>query len=405
MLSGIALAGDAAPTEKKDLSQMSAVDDNGNLSIGKCIAKGNTDFGSFIRSLIALDGFWYGISEPWKDVLMRNQCHVTDLSNLVKQQDAIQKYIRDAFLTCKAEKIPSLKRALTDVTAEIYYVRNVVNPAFGLGLLPANIKASKLKDEKDKEKAGVVFTSELFLDKGKLYSDMKKKYGDKNKYFFIEDFDDKFSWFEQKYADRKDSYVVCERGGWKDVADKWNEFRDTILYGGAFKDFAKDVKTAAKRSKERRDQILDTSASKSFWASTAEQFQMNINGLSAGDGWDEISAEWDKYSPGKKDKPKEEPSEGNTDSTDTSNEKAVATQSEFLHAYTKSVVTMDFMKHYGEMEVHFRTNYGLVSDSAIGGILAEMDALNKEILDSLTPLDKIDQCTAKMNNRQCPNKK
>src|SRR3990167_7168103 len=99
---------------------------DGKLSLIKCIQKGGLDFWAFWDSVIYSDNLSEGVIEPWNDVLELNQCHSSDVLMLAKKQDALRKAIRDAFMTCNTQKIPSLKEKFLRITAEIYYVRHVV---------------------------------------------------------------------------------------------------------------------------------------------------------------------------------------------------------------------------------------------------------------------------------------
>lgn len=133
--------------------KVSAQDDidafvGGELSVGRCAAKGNIDFELFLNASSYSDGFYESFFEPWKDILDRNQCHSVDVGNLVKQRDSIRKFIRDAFLTCNTERLPSLEQAFWKLNAEIYYVRHVVDEDVVSGL-PNNVLAGKMEKEPD----------------------------------------------------------------------------------------------------------------------------------------------------------------------------------------------------------------------------------------------------------------
>jgi len=202
-------------------------DSQGNLSVLRCIQKGNIDFSAFLSSMIYNDSFYEGIIEPWKDVLMRNQCQSNDVYTLIKQEDKIRSMIRDAFLTCNNQSIAQLKKSYQKLMVEIYYVRHVVDNGLVIGL-PVPVQVSLFKDATK-------------ISRTQLYNDMSKKYV-KADFMSQNDFDLLFSKLESKYTSRKDKYVSCEQSAWEPVGNKWNEFVKFFKEDGAgLKDAGKTI--------------------------------------------------------------------------------------------------------------------------------------------------------------------
>ena len=200
-------------------------DSQGNLSVLRCIQKGDIDFGAFLSSMIYNDSFTEGILEPWKDVLDRNQCQSGDVYSLIKQEDKMRSAIRDAFLTCNNQAVPQLKKAYQKMMVEIYYVRHVVNSALITGL-PVLAQTTS-------------FTEAAVVDRNQLYRDMSAKYV-KESFMSQADFDLLFLKLESKYADRRTQYLDCTKSSWEVVGNKWNAF---IKF---FKEDAAGLKEAGK---------------------------------------------------------------------------------------------------------------------------------------------------------------
>jgi hypothetical protein len=179
------------------------------LSVARCLAQGNHDFILFLRSMSFNEGPVSAAVELWKDVLARNQCQSQDVLRLLKQADKIRAAIRQAFLTCATHKLPGLKTAYNRTLVEIYYVRNVVDSSFVLGM-PFEVLTLQVGTEEA-----------LNFD---LYNTMREKYV--NNFFFTQvEFDQIFINLESKYRDRKNSYIVCDTGDWNEVKEKWDEFK------------------------------------------------------------------------------------------------------------------------------------------------------------------------------------
>src|SRR3989338_4696742 len=159
------------------------------LSVGRCISKGGLDFGLFWNSVIYNDDLKEGVIEPWKDILNRNQCQAFDVIGLVKQQDSVRSMVRDSFLTCDTDQLPNLKMAFHKLTAEIYYVRHIVD-----GGIVMNLPYDLLKHR--------FFQESAIMDRTKIYNDMRKKYV-KEDMLQQDQFDQLFLLLETKYGPGK----------------------------------------------------------------------------------------------------------------------------------------------------------------------------------------------------------
>ncbi len=360
---------------------------DGNLSVIKCVAKGGLDFGLFLDASIYNDSLKEGIVEPWYDVLRRNQCHTNDIYGLIKQQDKMRKAIRDSFLTCKTQKLPQLKKAFNKMTAEIYYVRHVINSGLIISL-PFDIVNYPL------------FKKSVEIDRSIIYNEMYTKYVNKNS-FTPEDFDKFFLQTESKYQDRKAEYINCEKGSWQAVGEKWNEFVEFFSEEGAgLKEAAKSIgaKAAADKGPSLKNEVTGMKIVELF--TTDESFtdylgsfvQMNVNNLEPADSLEEVSSFLSKDSAG-----------GGGGRGVSSGEVAASK--------TASDRLFELEKTESEMRSHFDTLYRKSGDESLELILNNLDGrnINKDddglleiINNSFVPLSEMEKMTDKMVKRQCP---
>lgn len=337
---------------------------DGKLSVGKCVKKGNLDFLLFLNTLIYSDGFYEGVVEPWKDVLMRNKCHATDVSGLIKQQDKIRKSIRDAFLTCNTQKLPPLEKAFDKLNAEIYYVRHVIDGKIVLSL-PFDILSTRMIGDPDS----------LYTPKSQLYAEMKEKYV--NKTLTIDEFDLLFSKLDFKYQDRKNTYIICENDSWKAVAEKFEEFINTA---GGITPAWNEAKKAVGR---RAEKIVESVTDGGLEAWYEGRFKLNLNNLPFKEGLSEIGGNMDKYLP---------------------NFEGAPSQGAFLEAMAVVDKAYDLDKIREEMASNYYSLYKETSDAGIQSLVEGLTGYNKIILDSFKPLDALLKGTKFMNSKQCPGK-
>ncbi|MFH1284822.1 MAG: hypothetical protein ABIH78_04545 [Candidatus Peregrinibacteria bacterium] len=335
---------------------------DGNLSIARCIAKGNTDFILFLSASSFSDGFIEGIFEPWYDVITRNQCQSADVLGLIKQRDKIRRYIRDAFLTCNNQKLPSLEATYYNVSAEIYYVRHVVEGDIVVSL-PYNILSTRMMEDEES----------LYYPRDLLYNEMLDRYvndGSMTKSAF----DDLFRKLEFKYKERKKSYVICENDSWEQVAEKWNEFLNTV--GGitpAWKNLEKGVGG-------RAEKIVEAATDMGIEDYLKGLVQVNLNNMGLKPGFEEISQNIGNYLP-------------NVD---------IPTQEALLNAIELSEKEFNTELERQILMSEFEVMYRDISDSSVELITRELDALNQVILNSSDPLSSLLDCVEGINDRQCP---
>ncbi len=253
--------------------------EDGNLSVIRCFAKGEIDFGIFLKSLIYNDGFVEGVLEPWNDVLVRNQCHSNDIYSLIKQEDKIRSAIRNAFLTCNNENVPQLRKAYSKLLMEIYYVRHVVK-IISKKMLPAAAQTALLKEA-------------AMVDRNVLYSDMRDSYVN-GSFLNQEDFDQLFLHLENKYAERKNQYIDCEKSSWEGVGVKWQEFMKFFSEGAGLKEAGKGIAANAAGKGPSIWTELKTiktvelfTTDESFADYMSSIVQVNVNDLAPKDALDE----------------------------------------------------------------------------------------------------------------------
>ncbi len=344
-----------------------SADVDGGQSLARCLQKGNTDFILFLNTFIFNDSFNDGVIEPWKDVLMRNKCHATDVSGLILQQDKIRQYIRDAFLACKSEKVPALKRAMDELKIEIYYVRNVIDGKV-IASLPFDLISTRQAENPDSLKTSTV----------KLETDIKAKYGGKIVLSSAE-LDALIAKLHVKYKDRVKEYIVCTNDAWEQVSKKWTEFIDSA--GGlstAAEDAQKEIAGAAEK-------LVESATADSQKATYKGWLQININNTEPEKGLADIEKQFKQ----------------NTTTTDS----GTITQSAMLDAISITDTNYKLETTRKEMNTKFYSLYKETSDSGTQLLVTSLDAYNKTLTDSFPILAKILEGTKKMNSRQCPGKK
>lgn len=339
----------------------------GGQSLARCLQKGNTDFVLFLNTFIFNDSFMDGVAEPWKDVLMRNKCHATDVSGLILQQDKIRQYIRDAFLACKSEKVPALKRAMDELKIEIYYVRNVIDGKV-IAALPFDLISTRYLENPES----------LRTDPAKLAADIKAKY--KGKVVLSDsELDSLIAKLHVKYKERANEYIICKNDSWEQVSKKWKEFIDSAGgLGTAAKDAKKEIAGAAEK-------LVESATADSQKATYKGWMQININNLEAKDGLKEIANKFKEVAP-------------------TSGKSGTISQSAFLDAVSITDTSYNLETTRKEMNTNFKSLYKETSDSGTELLVTSLDTYNKTITDSFPILNKILEGTKMMNRRECPGK-
>ncbi|MBD3330146.1 hypothetical protein GF354_01290 [Candidatus Peregrinibacteria bacterium] len=341
----------------------------GAVSPYKCIVKGNLDFILFLETLIWSDGFYEGVIEPFVDVINRNQCHALDVLNLIKQRDKIRSYIRKAFLTCKNENIPNLKRGYNELNAEIYYVRHVVDGAV-IGGLPFTSLS--------------IYNSAHFYPTEKLYSEMYERFVTDSNEFSEQDFNVLFNKLEAKYSDRKNSYILCEKATWEEVSEKWDEFIETA--GGITPAWENLENGVAGRA----EKLWEAATDFTYVDYLSAIVQVNLNGQPF---LTEFSDILDNL---------EQSTELSGESYESSETYITATHEQVVSVLEEDSYEYRLNNLEREMSARFEVQYKNTSDSAISTFLEELDTLNTIIIGTFTPMDTVFNCVSFMNDKQCP---
>lgn len=339
----------------------------GGLSFARCIQKGNTDFILFLNTFIFNDGFYDGVIEPWKDILMRNKCQSTDIGGLILQQDKMRQYIRDAFLTCKSEKVPALKRAMDEIKIEIYYVRNIVDGSV-VASMPFDLISTRKAENADSLKTSTA----------KIEADIKEKYSGKIVLSETE-LNILIAKLHVKYKDRVNEYIVCKNDAWDQVSKKWKEFVDSA--GG----LGTAAKTAKKEIAGAAEKLVESVNANSLKATYKGWLQININNLGAAEGIADIAEKFKQNAP-------------------TTGSSGTITQSALLDAIKVADTNYDLKKTRSEMNTKFKSLYKETNDAGTQLLVTGLDAYNTTLKDTFPILDKILQGAKDMNKRQCPGK-
>lgn len=354
-------------------------DSEGNLSVIRCLQKGNIDFGAFLSSMIYNDSLTEGVLEPWKDVLSRNQCQSSDIYTLIKQEDKMRTAIRDAFLTCNNQSVAQLKKSYQKMMVEIYYIRHIVDTGL-LGRLPVPAHTSIFKDA-------------AIVKRDQLYKDMSAKYIKAN-FMSQADFDLLFLKLESKYADRKNKYVDCSASAWEPVGNKWKEFVKFFTEdAGGLKDAAKNIGAAAVGGKKPGPSLLNEIETIKFVElfTTNESVldyvksfgQLNVNNLTPTAALDEAKEFIETHS---------------------------LTQGQYVNKKQSAENKYLMEKDIVQIKADFDARYKSASDGSMeqflnaldGRITGKQDDGTLEIIDdSFAPLNEILSLSTQIKDRQC----
>ncbi|MBP7670912.1 hypothetical protein KA119_01305 [Candidatus Gracilibacteria bacterium] len=196
-------------TTQVDAAAISNVNDQGDVSVLRCAQTGSIEFGLFVDSALYKEKFT-DLFEPVWDITNRNQCHSIDISALMKQQDALRRQIRTAFMTCNTQNMSELRKGYYKLTAEIFYVRNVVKGGI-IFSVPLNLIEERIGP------------NALLTSKDVLFQGMRDRYLDE---MTEGELGDLYLALESKYQNRVKDYMRCEGDGFNEVAKKWNDFQE-----------------------------------------------------------------------------------------------------------------------------------------------------------------------------------
>ena len=351
-----------------------------DLSIARCVSKGGFDFGLFIDSVSYNDSYQEGLIEPLKDVTSRNQCQTNDILNLTKQEDKVRKAIRDAFLTCNTQKIEQLKSAYNKILVETYYVRHIVDGGLVMSL-PYDVSTR-------------IGADASVANKNQLFDDMHKQYV-KADFFSEDDFSDFYAMLEQKYKDRKESYLNCKTSSWQSVKEKWDEFKEYFVGGGLDKDLNGTNKSLGARFDSLAKEVegIKTIELLKSELSVSEYFksygQININEFQSEQGAGRMSDFFAKSLP--------------SSGSGTSQKEVMSSISGKSQAY-------EIDKMESDLGEEFQNLYLTFNDASVELILNNLDGRNVkedgliEIIQlSLPTLKNIKDKSKVANSRQCTN--
>lgn len=332
-----------------------------DLSLGRCLYKGNTDFLIFTNSIIINDGFVEGVIEPFNDIFLRNQCQTNDIMSLVRQRDTIRSYIREAFLTCKTERLPYLRSAYHKVNAEIYYVRHVTSKSLAVNLPFSAISTQLLYDE-----------DSLFTPTSILKRDMRARYVKKDIMNGVE-FEAFFNRLTIKYEERKKSYATCESTAWDEVQTAWSDFIDSA--GGTIPAWNSLTRGVGGRAEKIVEAATDMGLKDYF----SGIFQVRLNGLSPADGFDEIIEQMATYLPPSYD----------------------LTQADVFSAVRDSGKIYDKLLLKSELSTEFELLYKETGGATVELFVGELNKLNGSIEQSFGLIEGMENCADTMDSRQC----
>jgi hypothetical protein len=360
-------------------------DSQGNLSVLRCLQKGNIDFGAFLSSMIYNDSFTEGIMEPWKDVLSRNSCQSSDIYQLIKQEDKIRSAIRDAFMTCNNQSVPQLKKAYQKMMVEIYYIRHIVDTGL-LGRLPVPAQSGVLKDS-------------AVANPDQLKKDMIARYV-KESFMSQKDFDLLYKKLVNKYADRQAKYLECSTSVWEPVGKKWDEFMKFFADGAGLKDAKKTIVATAVGGGKKNDKgpslVNEIKTAKFVELFTTKEtvfefvksnLQLNVNNLTPTDALNEAQDYIKKHLGG-----------------------SGLTQSQYLQTTQGAEAKYQMEAGITQIKANFDARYKSAADGSMEQFINALDGRNlgtKEegtlsiINDSFTPLNDILSLTNKVKDRQC----
>ncbi|MFC1647795.1 hypothetical protein ACFL10_02260 [Patescibacteria group bacterium] len=170
------------------------------------------DWETFISAAVSYDSF----KEFWKDMFVRynkNICHYMDISNILKQIDAVREQIKKNFLSCNAEQAIQLTQKYYELEAELYFLRNFID-----------IPNSEIQEIAD-DRVFSEFRSTFYLNK---------------KYFDDETIKTLFDKLKEKYKTKvSTTYAKCEDPGFATLKKKWDSFVENIkamgTQGGSIK--------------------------------------------------------------------------------------------------------------------------------------------------------------------------
>ncbi len=332
------------------------------MSVGACLAKGDLELGIFLNSIIIADGFDEGTMQPIIDLVARNNCQSGDITSLRQQRDKVRSRIREAFLTCNLDQIPSLKKAHLKYGMEIYYVRHITKSVGDTSF------QRSLTDMEDNETA-------YFESSDAMYKEIYERFFDDDVMDEVE-FSAFFREIESKYKTRKFSYFICESSSFEAVEDRWEQFLDNI---GGIKSAAEDFERGVVGRAEKLKGALEDFPKNTFLDFFGGVIDMKINNLTPERGVHEI---WDflaNYRP----------------------ETTIIQQTDVIGQLVREKSLIDIEAKELQLRGQFEGHYKNTGDEAVKIFTGTLKDLNTAINNGVTSIGRMVNCSQSINNKQC----
>ncbi|MFA6991846.1 MAG: hypothetical protein WC269_01010 [Candidatus Gracilibacteria bacterium] len=372
--------------------------DGGDLNVVACtkaaIEGRFKNYSQFLLDQISFDGLLGDIVDPWQDAIFTNECQAYDLFALTDRRDQIESSIRNSFLACKYKDLEVQKKMYYRITAEIWYVRNVIN-RFKLFWMPNILKSALygryLANSKLDPAKNDALIKEQFMKK------FKKRFTDEkelNQLFFD---------ISAKYQDRVPTYIICPDNPLTKVWQKLIEFGQFWgLVDGGESLFDKAEKTWDSTVAQSAKQVVDYGkmfASPEAWLA---HVSINVNGVDVmGIVSGALLNNPKLLDATKEDLEKEFGDEASKimpllDAYKDAYKKTKGSQSGFNDLYQNLKETSDMDIFRRTMSEKFQAEY-LFSDANTYVFVNELDKLDQTINDTYASLDAVKMCSEKVS--------
>ena len=393
----------------------------------ECMRKGKYDFLTFLKTSLPGNPI-ETIENAWDDIFNKNSCHALAVLPLLEQKIAIRTAIRDVALSCSDSDPSELIKKHKEIDAEIYYVRNIVDGSFGLRL-PYNllskfannaiVNRDDLYDEMSEKFISSKFFNQeefdlLFLEFENNYGrgnyslsdsskgdcddgedndldgatdeadsscmeeilDAQGKGTGKTRYNPDKDESDCNFTDEDAINDLKCTFVICESGSWKLVADKLKEFEEGL----------ESIQEAWSEVQSQADQLAKSAKELGKRFSSAENFfgpmfEARLNGQKFGEGFDQMLSDL-------------------KDDVDIFNKDAKLDTSGFLDGAMNKEQIINKNKLKADMINKFGSRY----ESGFNGLQSTLDILSdniKVIDNSIESINKMEEESNNLSSKQC----
>ena len=324
-----------------------------DVSLQRCnFSQSSEAYITYLSSLLDYER----ILQFFDDILYRNSCQQDDIYNIIRLSENVRQQLRSAYYSCDYEKIDEKEDTFNRYDMELYFMRNFVDCGSVIGCLVLEVPLDELKGR------------------------MKEKFVDKKQMFDARTFDVLFEEFASKYGARLDEYRDCEDPNWRELIDKLEQFGETM---GGFNDPIFD-EVARDFNQTLVTDDIDIVTLDSFETQMKEflagKIAVNINGVEAEKGVEQLAEEFFKHAP----------------SAPTFDEFS-DTESEEKERYLREVDTAELMGRY-------RIRYLEGSDTAVERFIQMMGELLATIQDTFDTMSSVRTCVQDTGDKQCENK-